>query len=136
MTVLTSSNAFPALGQPVTFTAIVKQRARISGTPTGLVTFMAGTMPLGTVALRNGKAKFMTSTLPFGQTAVQAVYGGEQNLSPSISAPVRDRRHQPHQDESHLIRESVARRKRRRLSRTVASAGNAKASPPGTVSFP
>ena len=135
VTVLTSSNSFPALGQPVTFTAIVKQRARISGTPTGLVTFMAGTMPLGTVALRNGKAKFMTSTLPFGQTAVHAVYGGEQNLSPSISRPCTRCRHQPHQDQSDLIRESVAGRKRRRLSRDRRFRRKRKGVSPGTVSF-
>ena len=60
--------------------------ARISGTPTGSVTFISGTTTLGTVALRNDKARFMTSTLPFGRTAIQAIYSGEQNLLRSSSA--------------------------------------------------
>ena len=61
VTALASSIQFPAVGQPVTLTATVKSKSRTGGIPTGSVTFMVNATPLGTVLLRNGKARLMTS---------------------------------------------------------------------------
>jgi len=61
-----------------------------SGTPTGSVTFMDGTTPLGSAApLVNGKATLNPSLpLPVGLNSLTAVYSGDGNDSTSTSAAV------------------------------------------------
>ena len=59
---------------------------RSRGTLTGTVTFIDGTTVLGTVAVRGGKARFTTTALPIGRDAIQAVYNGSKELTPSRSA--------------------------------------------------
>jgi hypothetical protein len=51
--------------------------------PTGTVTFMAGSLHLGTVKLTNGKARVASSKLPSGQTTVSAIYNGTVNINGS-----------------------------------------------------
>ena len=60
---LTSSVNPSKLQQPVTFTATLRASVKGSpgGTPAGNITFMDGSMTLGTVALTRGKASFVTS---------------------------------------------------------------------------
>jgi Bacterial Ig-like domain (group 3) len=64
----------------------VKTKGRIRGTPVGTVTFIDGATVLGTAAVRGGKAKFTTTALPLGRDAIQAVYNGSKELTPSRSA--------------------------------------------------
>jgi hypothetical protein len=68
---------------PVTFTATVSSPAF---QPTGSVTFLDGTTPLGTVALNGGVATLTTSTLAMGLHPITAVYTGPN--FPSQTSPV------------------------------------------------
>jgi hypothetical protein len=84
-----SSRNPSVFGQSVTFTATIKAAAPGSGTPTGTITFMDGSMALGTGALNLGSpdtATFTTSTLAVGTHAITAVYGGDSNSTTSTSA--------------------------------------------------
>jgi hypothetical protein len=82
-TTLTTSAASVQVGQPVTFTATVNSSA---GTPTGTVTFRAGSTTLGTATLSGGRASFTTSSLAVGSHAISAIYGGSSNYNGSTSA--------------------------------------------------
>src|SRR5262249_28285249 len=63
--------------------------APTTGTPTGTVTFMDGTTPLGTpVTLNNGQATFMTANLTGGTHTITAVYSGDTNFGGSTSSPL------------------------------------------------
>lgn len=74
---VTASSALSEVGQPVTFTATVAVVAPGSGTPTGMVTFVDGTTPLGTRLLDgNAQATFTTSTLSVGGHAITVAYNG------------------------------------------------------------
>jgi hypothetical protein len=82
-TTLLSSSANPArAGQTITLTATVLSG---TGSPTGTVTFLAGTSSLGTMTLVNGSAALPIS-LPVGSTSLTAVYGGDANFKGSTSA--------------------------------------------------
>ena len=88
MTSLTSSSAshVTASGQAVTFTASVSSP---SGVPTGTVQFQIDGVNSGApVALVNGTAAFSTTALAVGQHAIVAVYGGNNNVVGSTSAPM------------------------------------------------
>jgi hypothetical protein len=74
-------------GQAVTFTATVSPNSG-TGTPTGTVTFLDGTMTLGTGTLNSGKAAFTTSTLTVGTHSITASYGGDANFSSSTSTAI------------------------------------------------
>ena len=70
-------------GRPVTLTATVKNLRRRGRTPSGFVTFLDGTVILGTVVLRRGRASLKTSSLHFGPNAIQADYTPSQGFAPS-----------------------------------------------------
>ena len=74
------------LGQAVTFTAKITSP---TFTPTGSVTFTAGTTILGTAKLSSGKGIFTTTSLPVGSTAVTVTYPGNASVAKS-SASVTD----------------------------------------------
>jgi hypothetical protein len=57
-----------------------------SGTPTGTVTFMDGTVVLRTVSLSNGVAKLTISTLARGKHSIKAVYSGDSDFLTSTSS--------------------------------------------------
>lgn len=68
-----SSDANPAIaGNAVTFTAAVS-----GSSPTGTVTFRAGSLTLGTVSLAAGRASITLSNLAAGTHAVSADYAGD-----------------------------------------------------------
>ncbi len=69
-----------ALGESVTFTAIVRSATTFA---TGSVTFSAGSASLGTATLVNGTAKLAVTTLPAGATTVTATYAGSANVAGS-----------------------------------------------------
>jgi hypothetical protein len=77
-TSVTASSALSEVGQPVTFTATVAAVAPGAGTPSGRVTFLDGTTPLGPAILLNGSAQatFTTSTLSVGEHAITVAYNG------------------------------------------------------------
>ncbi len=86
-TTLTAAPTSVSFGATVTLTATV---AAVSGTgtPTGNVSFMSGTTPLGTGAVINGVATLVTSTIPGGTNAITAQYQGDSNFGGSNSAAV------------------------------------------------
>ena len=73
-------------GQALTFTATVNAVAPASGTPTGSVTFLDGSITLGTATLgRGGKTTLTTKALPAGSDTITAVYSGDSNFTTSTS---------------------------------------------------
>jgi hypothetical protein len=82
---ITSSSPNPSTyGTPVTFTAVVSSSA---GTPTGNVTFSAGSKVLGSAALSSGTVVFMTNPaqLGAGTDSITAAYGGDSSHAASTS---------------------------------------------------
>ena len=81
-----TSTVNPAMATiAVTFTASV---ASSSGTPTGTVSFLDGTTPLGAMTLSGGAAAFTTSSLAAGTHTITAVYAGDANFAAVTSSPV------------------------------------------------
>ncbi|MDG3007728.1 Ig-like domain repeat protein [Paludisphaera mucosa] len=69
-------------GQPATFIAVVSATAPGAGTPTGWVTFLDGSTPIGTAGLNGGTATFTTSSLASGSHAITATYtSGDANFN-------------------------------------------------------
>jgi len=84
---ITSSPSSSAYGQSVILTAAVT--SSIGSPPNGeSVSFMRGTLLLGTGTLSGGSASLKTSTLTVGEYGIKAVYAGDQNFSPSTSKAV------------------------------------------------
>jgi hypothetical protein len=84
-TTLTSSQNPSALGQTVTFTAMVSGSG---GTPTGSVTFTDTStgQALGMITLSGGQATVTTSALAVGSHDIQASYGGDTNFGISSAS--------------------------------------------------
>jgi sugar lactone lactonase YvrE len=81
-----SSSANPVLAQTaLTFTATVSAQG---GTPTGAVTFLDGTTPIGQGSLIGHAAALITSSLAVGLHAITAVYSGDANFAGSSSSPL------------------------------------------------
>src|ERR1700752_2597093 len=75
-TMLTSSVDPVVSGQSVTFTANVVAAAGSGAAPTGVVTFLDGSIVLGTKTLvGSGVANFSISSLSVGDHAITASYG-------------------------------------------------------------
>jgi len=88
-TSLTSSPNPSHRGQTVTFTATVKPTSG-TGTPTGTVTFLDSSTPLGSPALNtSGVATFSTSSLSAGTHSITAKYGGDTNYGGSTSVVLK-----------------------------------------------
>ncbi len=91
-TALAASTTSPTFGDTVTLTATVTPGSGALGAPTGTVTFIDGSTPLGTVPLAavggNGKATFSTAALSGGAHPVTAVYNGADAFGASTSAVV------------------------------------------------
>jgi hypothetical protein len=87
-----ASNTGTVLAQnAVMLTATVSSPA---GVPTGTVSFLDGTSPLGLGTLSNGVATLTTSSLAVGTHSITAVYSGETNFaaasSPALTQYVMD----------------------------------------------
>ncbi len=87
ISVPSSSSSSSDFAQDVTFTATVSAVDPAAGTPTGTVTFLAGTKPLGQGTLHAGVATYQTSTLAIGSHTITAVYSGDTNFDPSSTSP-------------------------------------------------
>ncbi|MGD0089914.1 MAG: MBG domain-containing protein, partial [Planctomycetota bacterium] len=81
---LGSSSSVSVYGQGVTFTATVTPQC--SGTPTGSVTFLDGSIVLGTATLASAQATFSASSLAYGLHNITAVYSGDANCVGSTSS--------------------------------------------------
>jgi YVTN family beta-propeller protein len=84
------SSANPsAFGQAVILTATVQGIAPATGTPTGTVSFLDGTVTLANVAVNgSGQASFTTLSLAQGTHSITASYSGDMNFTSSTSPPV------------------------------------------------
>lgn len=91
-TTLASSLNPSTYGAKVTFTATVTSSG---GTPSGTVTFKAGTTTLGTGSLSSGKATFATSSLSVANHSITGVYGGSGNFKGSTSPVLTETVKQP-----------------------------------------
>jgi hypothetical protein len=73
-------------GQEVIFSATVNPTSPGSGVPTGTMTFMDGTITLGTAVFSFGIATLTRFALNAGSHAISVKYGGDANFSASSSA--------------------------------------------------
>jgi hypothetical protein len=87
-TTLSSSPNPSTYGQAVTFTATVTPSVGAPPPDGETISFMKGTMVLGTGTLSSGSATFTTSALKVGTPVIKAVYGGDSNLPGSTSKAV------------------------------------------------
>lgn len=84
-TSLATSNANIYAGVSVIFTAVVSRTDSII--PTGVVTFMDGTVSIGAASLdTTGTAAWTTTRLAAGTHSISAVYGGDTNNLASTSS--------------------------------------------------
>jgi len=86
-TAITSSVNPSSLGQTVTFTATVTSST--GAKPVGSVTFTAGAVTLGTIALAGTSASVSTATLPEGSITVTANYNGATDYTGSSASLVQ-----------------------------------------------
>jgi len=82
---LAVSSGLPTLGDTVSLTAtVIDASGGSTGTPTGLVTFLDGTTPIGTGALNGGtpdQATFTTQLLSVGTHNLTVQYDGDANFN-------------------------------------------------------
>jgi hypothetical protein len=84
-TTVTSFQDPVTYGDSVTFTATVTANAPGAGIPSGAVTFMDGTLQLGTVGLSGGSATFTSTSLTAGTHSITVRYAGDSNYTASDS---------------------------------------------------
>lgn len=82
---LTASASAVLLDNPVTLTAVV---ASANGTPSGTVSFLEGTVPIGSAPLNSGQASVSVSTPAKGPHSFTAIYGGGGAFTSATSSPV------------------------------------------------
>jgi uncharacterized delta-60 repeat protein len=81
-TVVSSINPAVVL-QSITFTATVSAVVPGAGTPSGIVTFLDGGIPLGTGPLSGGVATLATTSLVSGLHTITTTYAGDGNFNGS-----------------------------------------------------
>src|ERR1700733_7355185 len=84
---LASSASSVVLTNPLLFTTTVSST---TATPTGTVSFLDGTTPLGQGTLSNGVAVLSTSSLTAGSHTITAVYSGDANFSAATSGAITE----------------------------------------------
>jgi hypothetical protein len=89
---LTITRALPLIGvvssaNPVLVQNPVMLTATVAGAiaPTGSVSFLDGTTPLGTAPVTNGMATLTVTTLAVGTHSIAAVYSGDMNFAAATS---------------------------------------------------
>ena len=87
---LTAKPRLATLGRLVTLSATVKTLIPRGGTPGGSVTFVDGSVSLGTVVLRRGKAILKTSNLHGGPNLIEAEYEPSPGFAPSNTSIVEN----------------------------------------------
>jgi hypothetical protein len=84
---LASNVTSPFVGQAIIFTATVKPTG--VGMPTGSVTFLDGTTPIGVAGFTSGSASLST-TLTAGAHTITAVYSGDMNFTGNTSGDLAE----------------------------------------------
>jgi len=132
-TTLISSLNPSALGQAVTFTAMVKS-ATGSGTPTGTVTFNDGATVLGPGTLSGGTATLTTSGLGAGVHSITAVYDGDASFASSTS-PVLMQTVNKAASSTSVVSSNSASNRGAAVTFTATVTSSATGTPTGTVTF-
>jgi subtilase family serine protease len=84
---LTSSAAQAAPGASIALTDTVVSNT--TGTPTGSVSFLAGSLALGTSTISStGIATITTTSLPVGTSSITAIYAGDSNFNSDTAAAI------------------------------------------------
>jgi hypothetical protein len=83
---VTSSQNPSNPGDSVTFTATASAASPGSGNPTGNVTFMDGSTPIGTAPLSGGAASLATSSLAAGDHTIIATNSGDSNFNSGVGS--------------------------------------------------
>ena len=86
MTELTSSANEYTFGQIITLTATIGTTSQRVKKPSGTITFIDGTMAIGTGTINSGQAILTTSALSVGSHLITAQYSGDNNFKPSTSS--------------------------------------------------
>jgi hypothetical protein len=73
------------LNNPVTLTATLAVTGPV---PSGIVTFLDGSQPIGSANLTGATATLSVSTLALGTHSITASYGGNANYASAVSLPV------------------------------------------------
>ena len=84
--VITPSANPSSYNQGVTFTASLTPQ--ISGSATGIVTFLDGVNQIGTAAVTGNSANITVGTLATGTHSITGAYSGDSNFTAASSAPV------------------------------------------------
>ena len=84
-TALTSSTTSAGTGMNITLTATVSGGAPGLNAPSGVVTFLNGTTPLGTATATAGVATLVTTFSTAANYSITAVYAGDTNYTGSTS---------------------------------------------------
>jgi hypothetical protein len=77
-------------GDKVTLTAALNAVSPAAGMPSGTVTFMDGSTPVGSVALNSGQASLTTAALATGSHTITASYSGDASFAAFTSGPVNE----------------------------------------------
>jgi len=83
---LTSSPNSSGYQQPVTFVATITSQS--AGQASGTITFKDGSTTLGSFAVSDNSASFVTSSLMIGAHSIRAIYSGDANFTGSTSTPL------------------------------------------------
>jgi hypothetical protein len=89
-TIVAGSPNPSVFGQAVTLNVNVAASGGGSGSPTGMVTFGEGAVPLGTATVATGAAALTVSSFNLGAHIITVAYSGDGNFSPSTSASLSE----------------------------------------------
>jgi trimeric autotransporter adhesin len=135
-TAVTFSPGNPVYHESVALTATITPTTTGAVLPTGTVTFLSGSTPLGTASVTDGVATLNLNTLVVGPNSITAQYGGDANYaastSPAVSVPVSQSTSSTtvtYFPVSPVASENVT------LTATVAASGLGAGTPTGTVQF-
>jgi Bacterial Ig-like domain (group 3) len=130
-TMLQTSNASPALGETVTYTATVQPEKPDTAEPGGPVEFLDGGTPIGTCAAQpltqGSSSPTATCQVKYpvaGSHSIEASYGGDTNFMGSSSAPQTVSVHvSPAQIAAELALQLIPRRRAARIAALLKNGG-------------
>ena len=119
-------------GDSITFRATVAPSTQAVNAPTGSVTFLDGTTPIGSASIVGGVASFSTTTLALGTHTITASYDGDADYAPSQQSLTQVVNLRPTLMSLTVVRQEVATSARRSRSPQASKRVELqRASPPG-----